>query len=117
MHITDHVPRIQRILSGEKLLAIPLLVADGAHCEAQRTVVLASSHNPGPPLPLTLIHSHDTFPSAYRFLLLCARLRPLIEELKSVRKECMEVDAEYQQKKGSHEKVPTISVPPTRLPS
>lgn len=32
-------------------------------------------------------------------------LRPLVEELKNVRKQCMEIEGEYQEKKGSHEKV------------
>lgn len=36
---------------------------------------------------------------------LCSSLRPLVEELKAVRKQCMEVEAEYQEKKGAHEKV------------
>ncbi|CAN0064594.1 unnamed protein product, partial [Ectocarpus fasciculatus] len=32
-------------------------------------------------------------------------LRPLIEELKAVRKQCMEIESEYQEKRGAHEKV------------
>ncbi|CAM9655092.1 unnamed protein product [Pylaiella littoralis] len=32
-------------------------------------------------------------------------LRPLIEELKTTRKQCMEIEAEYQEKRGGHDKV------------
>ena len=32
-------------------------------------------------------------------------LRPLVEELKTVRKQCMEIENEYQEKRGAHEKV------------
>lgn len=32
-------------------------------------------------------------------------LRPLVEELKTIRKQCMEIESEYQEKKGAHEKV------------
>lgn len=56
----------------------------------------------------------DRLPSRLRgsfFLLLlenlglCISLRPLVEELKTVRKQCMEIESEYQEKKGAHEKV------------
>ena len=49
-------------------------------------------------LPLALI---PPAPSCYA----ACSLRPLIEELKVVRKKCSEVEAEYQQRKGAHEKV------------
>ena len=58
-----------------------------------------------PPILPPLVHTRVSpaflcapAPAAYS-------LRPLIEELKAVRKKCSEVDAEYQQRKGAHEKV------------